>query len=83
MLKIKDNVDLKELKKFGFITYINIDDGQEYYCICNIFIGEDKIIKQDDGINECFDMLEHKFDDTEIEILYDLIKADLVEKVEE
>lgn len=81
MLKIKDNVKLEKLKDFGFIKYQSLDDAEWYYCICDLFIGKDKIIKQDDGINECIDMVEHKFDDTEIEILYDLIKADLVEKV--
>ena len=81
MLKIKDNVNLEELKKFGFIKYQNIKDGEYYYCICNIFIGNNKIILQDDGINCCKPKLELEFDESEIDILYDLIKADLVEKV--
>ena len=80
MLKIRDDVDLKELKKFGFITYTSCDEWEIYYCICNLFIGKDKIIRQDDGVNECKDCI-HKFNDTEISILYDLIQAGLVEKV--
>lgn len=82
MLKIKDNVKLEKLKDYGFYLYHNIDDGQYYWCICDLFIGEDKIIKQDDGINCCVTNLEYKLDETEIDVLYDLIQAGLVEKVE-
>lgn len=42
MLKIKDNVDFKELEKFGFIKYRSIEDGEMYYCIYNLFIGKDR-----------------------------------------
>ena len=80
MLKIKDNIPLEKLKEFGFIKYTSCDDGETYYCICDIFIGKDRYIKQDDGVNECKDSI-HKFNDTEIGILYDLIQAGLVEKV--
>ena len=31
MLKIKDNVDLKELEKFGFKPYYNCDTGKTMY----------------------------------------------------
>ena len=87
MLRIKDEVDLKELEKFGFLKDQSIDDGEYYYricntfSICNIFIGNNKIILQDDGINCCRPKLELEFDECEIDILYDLIKANLVEKV--
>ena len=81
MLKIKDDIPLDKLKDFGFIIYQSIDDGQFYYCICDIFIGKDKIIRQDDGINCCKDLGEHSFSDYEVEILYDLITTGLVEKV--
>ena len=80
MLKIKDNVPLEKLKDFGFIIYQSIDDGEYYYCICNIFIGKDKVIRQDDGINCCKDLLDHNFSDYEVSILYNLITAGLVEK---
>lgn len=83
MLKIKDDIDLKELEKFGFMEYLSCDDGKKYYCIYDIFIGEDKFIKQDDGLNYCRDKFEHKFNDDEIGLIYDLITAGLVEKVEE
>lgn len=81
-LKLKDNVDLKELEKFGFIKYLNIDDGEQYYCICNLFIGKSRIILQDDGINPC-KSIDYELSEREVEILYDLIQAGLVEKVEE
>lgn len=78
MLKIKDNVDLKELEKYGF-TY---DDGYEWqnvvcykyvdndYCI-EAFKDEIRMTIYEDGL-----FIEIP------EVLYDLIKADLVEKVE-
>ena len=82
MLKIKDNVDLKELKRFGFIKYQCLDDAKWYWCIANLFIGEDRLIKQDDECNPCV-AKEYELNETEINILYDLIQAGLVEKVEE
>jgi hypothetical protein len=99
MLKIKDNVDLKELKKFGFkevqqnkrINYIYMpvaecyDNQGNMITVCNDrnlftldrYIGEDRKIKF--RLNECasFD-----FEKT-ISVLYDLIQANLVEKVED
>ena len=80
MLKIKDNVDLKELEKFGFnsskyypLSYVkkvylcNEDDDKNFY----------RISKQ---TREIFlTRLDGELDDT----LYNLIKADLVEKVED
>ena len=75
MLKIKDNVDLKELEKFGFKSNCYnkyeksmIDDKRMWLMVAayskSIFI-------------ECED--EETNDD--LDTLYDLIKADLVEKV--
>lgn len=84
MLKIKDNVDLKELEKYGF----ELDKWGEYKKeICGgrrgqgfeliVFNGENRTISGfaygADGDGE-----EDYIDDT----LYDLIKADLVEKVD-
>jgi hypothetical protein len=90
MLKIKDNVDLKELEKFGFkLNQYNeyrkeICGGRRGQCFELIifgkreFRGEDKTIYGfaygADGDGE-----EDIIDNT----LYDLIKADLVEKVKE
>lgn len=82
MLKIRDNVDLKELEKFGFKyiedsltkkpyyfkkTYLENDDDDR---ICyHIEVNTRKII---------ISRLDGDLDNT----LYDLIKANLVEKVE-
>ena len=76
MLKIKDNVDLKELEKYGFKytfgedyhksnsnMYVSLGDNQELNINC-----DDSYFDED--INEC------------IEWIYDLIKADLVEKID-
>ena len=76
MLKIKDDVDLKELEKFGFeLNYFfkecrkkvylgNDDDDKNFYVID--FITREIDLQRLDG----------KLDDT----LYDLIQAGLVEK---
>ena len=80
MLKIKDNVDLKELEKFGFEK-----DGYNYYYD---FIP----YTENNGQYVSIDVKERKIElgyiDLEyfnkaVELLYDLIKADLVEKVGE
>lgn len=93
MLKIKDSVDLKELEKFGFKpkydentgkikAYEKVKKEKEYMGLrvtietikskIRIFIRTDKEWRIN-PYNEYFD------EDT----LYDLIKADLVEKVGE
>lgn len=77
MLKIKDNVDLKELReKYNLLEEFIYDDyfGDSYnyseYFKNDVFINTDnKKIYGIEGGN--------------LDILYDLIKADLVEKVEE
>lgn len=79
MLKIKNNVDLKELEKQGF--KYNDGTGQYKFCERNIDgatyiyinVWNRKIIFRQDkqSDNQCL----YK--------LYDLIKADLVEKVED
>ena len=80
MLKIKDNVDLEELKKYGFEEngfYYSRTLNFEYYKV-EIYIEKDRkylIIKNDyyDSNYACYIP----------SIIYDLIKADLVVKVEE
>ena len=75
MLKIKDNVDLKELEKFGFIFIDHEDLWYSYYYhqVNDMTVAySDRIIATDIiPINEI----------SNINTLYDLIKADLVEKV--
>ena len=76
MLKIKDNVDLKELEKFGF--KLNLD-------------GEYQLIIEKNNIKT---IIVVEFDRTiyvqsigyvvqELDVLYELIKASLVEKVDD
>ena len=80
MLKIKDNIDLKELERFGFIL-----ESQQ-----NGFIYEDRYSFYNDinrvSIYVCTDLRivepTISFDTEDIDVLYDLIKADLVEKLE-
>lgn len=104
MLKIKDNVDLKELEKFGFkekpygyIYYPNNNNPNSRY-FSNIQInkklmGENNVIKFSlENMNVWCNSIEELEDDFKnIKASYeafkikidDLIKADLVEKVEE
>lgn len=78
MLKIKDSVDLKELEKFGFE-----EDG--------ILDGEVTGLTNREVDVELYDSINDKWNTRIIYVLgsayldtiYDLIKADLVEKVEE
>lgn len=84
MLKIKDNVDLKELEKFGFMYWENgcgTTGYSKYYVRGQITIIEkdkefenkyidERVIKENQIIND-------------LDLLYDLIKAGLVEKVED
>lgn len=76
-LRIKDNVDLKELEKFGFKYSIGEDWHKSNFTVF-VSLGDKKEIDiecDDDYYNT--DILEC------IDWIYDLIKADLVEKVEE
>ena len=83
MLKIKDNVDLKELEKFGFkygtrdkFLYKTRRAGCEYI----IYID---LLPCHNNNNEIkFDFHDRNIPGKIINTLYDLIKADLVEKVE-
>ncbi len=82
MLKIKSNVDLKELEKFGFVLSRDktvYEYGNEYECITIFFFPNQKV-----KTLYC-DMTEDSVKDTDshLEVLYDLIQAGLVEKVEE
>ena len=77
MLKIKDNIDLKELEKYGFKyspidyrfvkkVYLNNDNDDKNFYEINPITREIKITRLDNKL-DC--------------VLYDLIKDDLVEKV--
>ena len=100
MLKIKDNVDLKELKKFGIkpIYSCNNLTGETYIrcLVSERYVGRFGVLKlfpKKKGLhilkktisNNNVDLSLFRFEDNtyvDIDLLYDLIKADLVEKVE-
>lgn len=77
MLKIKDNVDLKQLEKYGFEQNGLLDYTKTVQGVTIIYRT---------GYNPELYFVnnnEIKFiDDKKLDIIYDLIKADLVEKVE-
>ena len=82
MMKIKSNVDLKELKKFGF----KLEPEKAYYYFnveeCEIFIWVTK--GYDYKPRHIYvETKEHSVILSNLSIIYDLIKADLVEKVDE
>ena len=74
MLKIKDNVDLKELEKFGFDIEQTKDEFDQIWGFDKglLFYKDSKTI-----------ILPWNNQNTALDVLYDLIKADLVEKVDE
>jgi len=71
MLKIVDNVDLKELEKYG-ITYINNETFKSIHYNRAFWFREDKTIT-------CGEIILS----SDLDVLYDLIKDGLVEKVGE
>lgn len=77
MLKIKDNVYLKELEKFGFEE---IACGDYEYCV--FYPPKGIYVDADDRIISFSD--EWYGDDFEgMDIIFDLINAELVEKIKE
>jgi len=94
MLKIKDNVDLKELEKFGIVPYYDVNErtgkthisyfaNKEYlYSFGGIKFGKRKRIFKTKGFWTKFVLDTNvRLENFDINLLYDLIKADLVEKV--
>lgn len=78
MLKIKDSVNLEELKKFGFDK---CDDTYRYSSKkARDYIYESVIYLND---YERIVMIDKCNDKNDLNIIYDLIKANLVEKIEE
>lgn len=97
MLKIKDNVPLSELEKFGFrinkelsgieYYYINCGDNRSHifvYLDDYIYDTNDKVGKGQIALCSGYfgDYAETWFGEKQLDVLYDLIKADMVEKVE-
>ncbi len=74
MLKIKDNVDLKELEKFGF--KLNYDEEYEIRIEKNN-VFTIIVIKHDNTVY----IQSNSYVIKELDLLFDLIKAGLIEKV--
>lgn len=81
MLKIKDNVDLKELEKFGFNLDASSIEGIGTFDWTDKFIDDNFGTLVADGL-EINDNTREIFG-WNLHLLFDLIKADFVEKVEE
>lgn len=79
MLKIKDDKDLKELEKFGFIKdnlYYSKEFDYKYYKV-----------KIDIELDRKYIIIQNDYYDSDYacyipDVIFDLIKADLVEKVD-
>ena len=87
MLKIKDNVDLKKLKKFGFKRRKCFENSFHYYATLTEREFQDNdeicIFPSDRLVYLCFGLgFNGMTDNNETDILFDLIQAGLVEKVE-
>lgn len=95
MLKIIDDIDLKELEKFGFERkFYLMDNGYKYFYfmkndnICKAFIG---FIEVDTATREINIGYTRNWQDAEPEYIayeiqhkiFDLIKANMIEKVDE
>lgn len=94
MLKIKDNIDLKELEKYGYKTFY-LEHTKSTYAVKDICIDRPDKITPDwyrigvDEVNRKFRKSKFRIGKTLLDVkvtkkdLDDLIKADLVEKIEE
>ena len=86
MLKIKDNVELKELEKFGF-KYVEDKSSKGDFSYCEKLIGDNvilgvtepgRVIYSNITISETTYIFSDGFD-----VIFDLIQAGLIEKVKE
>lgn len=94
MLKIRDDVDLKELEKFGFKTFF-VEHKQSLFAIKDIYVDRLYKIAKDwyrigvDEKNRKFRKSKFRPGKTLLDVrvtkkdIYDLIQAGLVEKVED
>lgn len=79
MLKIKDNVDLKELEKYGF-KYSSFEDWHYFFDNLSISLGDNREIVIDFNDD---DYCELEIAINLLNLLYDLIQDGLAEKVDE
>lgn len=79
MLRIKEGIDLKELEKFGF-TYTN--ESEQYYVLEENGIEQNCILIIDRKITiRINDFINYLYTDYDVSVLYDLIRADMVERI--
>ena len=94
MLKIREDVDLKELEKYGFVyrkiydNYMYLSSKENYKDKTDNYLEIDKrklsgFTKDLIEHNKLYDPTQATIKDEYLDTLYDLIKADLVVKVEE
>ena len=84
MLKIKDNVDLKELEKFKELKCMIPKENEFHLKYENVYTDKKCLYSTDSEDTFCeIDIMEDREIRTDcyLELMYDLIKADLVEKV--
>lgn len=91
MLKIKDNIDLKELEKFGFEeNKLLRTDNEKYFVLklttktCSYYADIFFVVNISNGYLrfETYSIQDYELEDF-TEILFDLIQSGLVEKVVE
>lgn len=80
MFKIKDDIDLKVLEQYGFDLRQSLDNGEYYYTNARLFI-DNRILKQMNQYNP-FMEVDYELDYYEVMIIYELTKANILEKVE-
>lgn len=85
MLKIKDNINLKELEKFGFTTSKKVKDKYNFdtKLVKAVFKSEDDFNAMTISNKRSIDLTDYFENINWLDTLYDLIKANLVEKVED
>lgn len=83
MLKIKDNIELKELEKFGFEPRYDEYTGKiKSYAYVNEKIEiKNRLIPFHRDYNEYGEINKEYYNSNIVEVLYDLIQSGLVEKV--
>ena len=83
MLKIKDNVNLKELEKFGFKRCSNSDEYVLHFArYVNGKVYSYIVITKTRRIS-CLNYVAMEHEQRAVEVLFDLIQAGLVKKVED
>lgn len=88
MLKIKNNIDLKELEKYGFEVFGHFARKIFYEYSDGISLEDDTWLCVDNGViwfieQGAKDSNERYFGNPQFDTLYDLIKDGLVEKVDD